>query len=136
MSLGSWNPEDGSQSLVYTVDPGLLKRCAAFATTDNWGGIANWVQAELPATAKQMMKLDANAWQQPLHDLDNETLAQLIRFFTVAEQQLPEWHGGDQSPVIWISRSLKKRGAPLSREQVLWIKANSDNRFLPNGPIL
>lgn len=136
MSLGSWNPADGSQTLAYQVDPALLRRCADFACTDNWASLESWTQANLPGSAAQMMKLDAHSWQQPLHDLDNDTLLQLVRFFTVAEQLLPDWHGGDQSPVIWISRTLKKRCAPLSRDLVLWIKANSDNRFLPNGPIL
>ncbi|HQQ62234.1 MAG TPA: hypothetical protein PLF22_01535 [Pseudomonadales bacterium] len=136
MSLGSWNPADGSQTLAYRPDTALLKHCATFASSDNWGGLASWIQENLPPDAGQMMKLDAHSWQQPLHDLDNNTLLQLVRFFTVAEQMLPHWHGGDQSPVIWISRTLKKRGTPLPRDLVLWIKANSDNRFLPNGPIL
>jgi hypothetical protein len=136
MSLGSWNPENGSQTLVYRIDPALLNACASFASTDNWGGLTNWVQSNLPADACQMMKLDAHSWHEPLHNLDDDTLLHLVRFFTVAEQQLPQWHGGDQSPVIWISRTLKKRGHPLSRDMVLWIKGNSDNRFLPNGPIL
>ncbi len=136
MSLGSWNPEDGSQSLKYQIDPAVLAHCADFARTDNWGGMASWVKDILPADAWKMMKLDAHSWEQTLHALDAETLLRLIRFFTVAEQQLPDWHGGDQSPVIWITRHLKKCGTPLSRDMILWIKANSDNRFLPNGPIL
>ena len=82
------------------------------------------------------MKLTAHDWQEALAPLGEGALLQLVRFFTLIEQQLPHWHGGDKSPVIWISRLLKKRGTPLSREMVLWIKANSDNRFLPNGPIL
>jgi hypothetical protein len=82
------------------------------------------------------MKLGAHDWQDVLTPLAEGALLQLVRFFTLIEQQLPHWHGGDKSPVIWISRLLKKRGTPLSRETVLWIKANSDNRFLPNGPVL
>ncbi|HSC76730.1 MAG TPA: hypothetical protein VLB90_10900 [Pseudomonadales bacterium] len=136
MSLGSWNPEDGSESLVYKLDPALLVACSAFAAADHWAALPAWEAESLPGNASQMMKLDATQWHPLLVHLDENTLLNLIRFFTVAEQLLPHWHGGDKSPVIWISRLLKQRGTPLSREMVLWIKGNSDNRFLPNGPIL
>ena len=136
MSLGSWNPADGSESLVYQITPEVIAQCAGFATADNWTALPTWEQASLPSNACQMMKLDATQWQPALEPLDENTLLNLVRFFTAAEQQLPHWHGGDKSPVIWIARLLKKRGTPLSRDMVLWIKGNSDNRFLPNGPIL
>lgn len=135
MSLGSWNPADGSESLQYRVDPTVLVRCAMRGREDSWGGLAEWVES-LPVGSNQMMKLDAASWVSALAPLDEETLWYLVRFFTAVEQQLPQWHGGDKSPVIWIARTLKKRGTPLSREQVLWVKGNSDNRFLPNGPVL
>lgn len=135
MTLGSWNPEDGSESLVYRLDPAVLAQCAAFAAAGNWTALPAWEKASLPGDASQMMKLDQSRWHPLLDDLDETVLLNLVRFFTVAEQQLPHWHGGDKSPVIWIARLLKKRGMPLSRDMVLWIKGNSDNRFLPNGPI-
>lgn len=136
MSLGSWNPEDGTETLAYQVDAGVLARCAAFAAAGHWTTLPAWEKDNLPANACQMMKLDAAQWHKVLEPLDETTLLDLVRFFTVAEQQLPHWHGGDKSPVIWIARHLKKQGKPLTRDMVLWIKGNSDNRFLPNGPIL
>ncbi len=136
MSLGSWNPEDGSESLVYQIDPDVLARCVSFAAHGNWTALPAWEKETLPGNANQMMKLDSSQWQPALESLDEDTLIHLVCFFTAAEQQLPHWHAGDRSPVIWIARLLKKRGTPLSREIVLWIKGNSDNRFLPNGPIL
>ena len=136
MSLGSWNPADGSESLIYQVDPAVLAQCETFATNGNWTALPAWEKTSRPSNACQMMKLDATQWEPALEPLDENTLLNLVRFFTAAEQQLPHWHGGDKSPVIWIARLLKKRGTPLSRDTVLWIKGNSDNRFLPNGPIL
>lgn len=136
MSLGSWDPKDGSESLVYTIDPALLIQCSAFATAGHWTILPAWEKESLPGNASQMMKLSASQWLPALEHLDEATLLNLVRFFTVAEQLLPHWHGGDKSPVIWISRLLRQRGTPLSRDMVLWIKGNSDNRFLPNGPIL
>lgn len=136
MSLGSWNPEDGSESLVYRIEPDVLARCQAFAAAGNWTALPAWEKASLPGNASQMMKLEASQWYQAIEHLEESALLDLVRFFTIAEQMLPHWHGGDKSPVIWIARLLKKRGTPLSRDMVLWIKGNSDNRFLPNGPIL
>lgn len=134
MALGSWNPTEG-ESLSYRIDPDILASCCDFAASERWANLASWEQ-QLPAEASQMMKLSAAEWKPVLETLDEQSLIALTRFFTVAEQQLPHWHGGDKSPVIWISRLLKQRGTPLSRDMVLWIKGNSDNRFLPNGPIL
>lgn len=136
MTLGSWNPQDGRETLDYRIDSDVLARCAAFAAAGNWTALPAWEKTGLPPDASQMMKLDASAWHSALTRLDDDTLLDLVRFFTVAEQQLSHWHGGDKSPVIWISRHLKQQGKPLSRDMVLWIKGNSDNRFLPNGPIL
>jgi hypothetical protein len=136
MSLGNWNPDDGSEHLVYNIDPDVLALCSAFAAIGHWTTLPAWEKTTLPGNANQMMKLDAAQWHPLLVHLDEHTLLDLARFFTVAEHLLPHWHGGDKSPVIWISRLLKQRGTPLSRDMVLWIKGNSDNRFLPNGPIL
>lgn len=136
MTLGSWNPDSGRETVAYTPDPALLAACAAFAEAGDWPGLSAWVAANLPADANQMMKLEASQWQGVLHGLDQATLLALVRFFTVAEHQMSHWHGGDKSPVIWLSRELKRRGHPLDRDQVLWIKSNTDNRFLPHGPLL
>jgi hypothetical protein len=135
MTIGSWNPDDNSENVAHAVDIDLLKRCAAFAASNQWDTLPTW-ERTLPSNSNAMMKLTAHDWHDALAALDDSTLLDLVRFFTLIEQQLPHWHGGDKSPVIWIARTLKKRGTPLSRDTVLWIKANSDNRFLPNGPIL
>ena len=40
------------------------------------------------------------------------------------------------SPVIWLCRELKKRGAFPDPELIQWIKENTDNKFLPYGNLL
>ncbi|MBD3649483.1 MAG: hypothetical protein HUJ31_18980 [Pseudomonadales bacterium] len=81
-----------------------------------------------------LMKLDQNAWRDA-EQLDNDELEALIRFFTLAEMQLPGWEGGASSPVIWLARMMRSRDA-FTPELRKWIKANSDNRFLPYGRAL
>ena len=81
-----------------------------------------------------LMQQSEDAWQvaSSLEDADIETL---IRFFTLAEMQFPGWEAGKHSPVIYLVRILKHRGSftPALRK---WIKANTDNRYLPYGSAL
>lgn len=89
-------------------------------------------EAELGTGAK-LMKLQASDWQVA-EQLSDQELEQLVRFFTLAEMQLSGWDAGKTSPVIYLVKMLKKRGA-FAPELKKWIKANTDNRFLPNGAI-
>jgi hypothetical protein len=59
----------------------------------------------------------------------------LIRFFTRAEMAFAAWKGGDRSPVIALAAELKRRG-DFPDGLTAWIRANSDNRFLPYGSLL
>lgn len=81
-----------------------------------------------------LMKLDASAWQaaEELHD---ESLVHLVRLFTLLEMRVPGWDAGNQSPVIPLVKILKSREA-FPAELRKWIKANTDNRYLPNGSAL
>jgi hypothetical protein len=81
-----------------------------------------------------LMKLQEEQWQVA-SELDDEALALLIRFFTLAEKQLPNWDGGQTSPVIYFVRILKERGS-FGAELKRWIKSNTDNRYLPNGAVI
>jgi hypothetical protein len=81
-----------------------------------------------------IMKQPAEAWQAAASLSDAELVA-LIRFFTLAEMQLDGWHGGKESPVIALVRILKERGG-FTADLRKWIKANTDNRYLPYGSVL
>ncbi len=85
-------------------------------------------------SSASLMQLDESAWAC-LADLDTAMLEALARFFTLAEVQLPGWEGGKRSPVIYIVRALKSRDA-FSADLRKWIKAKTDNRFLPYGSAL
>ena len=80
------------------------------------------------------MQQSKASWHTVARALSNDELIALIRFFTVAES-LPGWQAGNQSPVIWLNQVLKQRGVKLDRTLLQWIKAHSDNRFLPHGQL-
>lgn len=81
-----------------------------------------------------LMQLPESAWQLA-ESLDDAGLETLVRFFTLAEMQLPGWEAGKQSPVIYLVRIMKARGS-FTPELRKWIKANTDNRYLPYGSVL
>jgi hypothetical protein len=82
-----------------------------------------------------LMRLPAQQWLEESQAWSDAQLWQLIQFFTLAEMQLPGWDAGADSPVIPLSKALRQRGAPLNREQLLWIREHTDNRYLPYGPL-
>ena len=83
-----------------------------------------------------LMHLPDDVWAEFLAAaaLDDASLVDLLRFFTVAEMQLRGWKCGATSPVIPIARALRARGA-WRPELARWIRERSDNRFLPYGSI-
>ena len=67
--------------------------------------------------------------------VDSAGLIALIRFFTLAEQELPGWEAGSKSPAIACARELRLRGR-YPADLTAWIRDHTDNRFLPYGSLL
>lgn len=134
MSVGAWEPEKAPQqgSEREKINRELLQRYIAAAQAP-----APLVESLSPEDRRdsQLIRLPAQRWLEESEAWDKEQLWQLIRFFTLAEAQLPGWDAGAESPVIPLARSLRQRGAPLDRDQLQWIKQHSDNRYLPYGPL-
>jgi hypothetical protein len=82
-----------------------------------------------------IMKLAGTRWAVPCETLSNTEIEHLIRFFTIAEMQLSGWEAGDKSPVIALIKLLKAREAFPEKTFIRWIKQNTDNRYLPYGPV-
>ena len=94
-------------------------------------GLSEDAVSRLAAVARHQGRTD---WEQAARDLPPEQLERLVRFFTLAER-LPGWDAADKSPVIPLARELKRRDAwPAALTG--WIKANTDNRFLPYGSLM
>ena len=85
--------------------------------------------------AQQLARDENGRWTGVVGTLDAATLEALARFFTLAETRLPGWEAGARSPVIALARELRRRGS-MTPELGAWIKAHTDNRFLPYGSLL
>lgn len=133
MAIGTWQPAN-KPSKAFAINEELLKRFIALGNeADKLDLASELTSAELSAGAV-LMTLDASAWHF-LHDRETASLTSLIRFFTLAEGQLPGWKAGNKSPVIAIVGILKKR-QEFSTELRKWIKSNTDNRYLPYGSVI
>ena len=85
----------------------------------------------LAAVARHDDKAD---WKAAGAELESAQLVSLVRLYTLAER-LPGWEAGARSPVIPLAAELKRRG-DYPDDLTAWIKANTDNRFLPYGSLM
>jgi len=133
MSVGSWEPESADAALTPEVVDLL---CAAARNADAPGlGLDTAAVAEFAPYARDGGAGSRVDWAKAAQALDDDRILALIRFFTRGEMAFAGWKGGDRSPVIVLAAELKRRGtfpADLTR----WIRANSDNRFLPYGSLM
>ncbi|MGJ8686924.1 MAG: hypothetical protein ACSHWQ_05560 [Spongiibacteraceae bacterium] len=131
MSIGSWTPE--SESKEVTIEAAFLQRCIELSRAEQLELLPAPFSAEEQPHYASYMRLSQDQWQAAAEELANEDILHLIRFFTRAEMLISGWDADNDSPVIWLNKVLKKRGEKLSRDMLLWIRSNSNNRFIPNG---
>jgi hypothetical protein len=130
VAIDVWEPKK-----TIEVDEVLLRKLlSGFEQVTDQQNLAAELDVELVSSGALLMKLESAAFDiaETLPDADLESL---IRFFTLAEMQLPGWEAGKQNPVIYLVKIIKARGTfdPTLRR---WIKSNSDNRYLPYGSAL
>lgn len=131
MTIGSWDPNEKKTTANDEVNSELL--ACFIAATKKLPCELNTILSSEQLQQSQIIEASASAWQVAINEFSNEELVLLIQFFTVVEAQLPAWAAGAKSPAILINRELRRRGEKLNKEILLWIKDNTDNRFIPNG---
>jgi hypothetical protein len=134
MALGTWDPSAAQAAQETTIDSDQLDRFIGWASEQQLDALESLLNGAQSQRSAGLMRLEASLWTGAAQSRPDEDLIQLIRFFTVAEK-LPGWEAGQSSPVIPLAKVLRQRGSKLDRELLQWIRANSDNRFLPYGPL-
>lgn len=129
MSVGSWQPEPQKLNQLDSTQIGQLLTALQ---ADSELSMA-WL-AESLSWVEPLAKAEKPAWAKAATALSADDLSLLIRFFTLVEKQ-QNWDLSDKSPVIPLFKQLKKSQG-LDRELVQWVKSNTDNKFLPFGPLL
>lgn len=125
MTVGSWEPNSEKKSLPLDALKAALHWHEADEFPDSTPETIAPLQPFVAATEQD--------WQSAYEHFTSAELKDLCQFFTLAEAKWSDWFGGDKNPVIWICKELKRRGDFPDKDLTRWIKANSDNRFLPYG---
>lgn len=135
-TVDTWDPSQNNNADNNSIDIDVLLRLAKVSFNGQLDQIDHALTSDEINDYRHLMKQHKEEWFKVSADLEQHTIVHLIRFFTLAETQLSGWEAGSKSPVIWLCRELKKRGAFPDAELIAWIKDNTDNKFLPYGNIL
>ncbi|MGH1370536.1 MAG: hypothetical protein ACRBBW_00770 [Cellvibrionaceae bacterium] len=135
MSVGAWDPSQAAGNDSFVIDQALLNEFIKLSDEDKLGELNTHLSNDTVDAQAPLMTQTKERWFEAAQPLDEAQIVSLIRFFTIAEMQLTGWEAGSESPVIWLTKVLRQRKAPLDRSMLLWIRENSDNRFIPNGAL-
>ena len=127
MAIDVWEPQK-----PLSIDEALLQELAGVYRRGET--LAEQLDEPWVKDKMQLMHQEADAFRAA-QNLSDDVLADLIRFFTLAEMQLSGWEAGKKNPVIYLVRILKDRDG-FDPELRKWIKTNTDNRYLPYGSAL
>ncbi len=135
MSIGSWSPNTDKDEANYQLEPALLQDFIRVGRDQQCAGLEQLLSQDQQQVHSPLMQLPREAWLAATDSYDKDDIIALIRFLTLAEMKYSGWQAGAESPVIWLTKALRQRGEKPSRELLLWIRANTDNKFLPNGAL-
>lgn len=135
MSVGAWEPSGEEIKTTAEIDATALPVLIKMSEAGQLNDIQAHLSGEQIMQYRPLMKIDVQKWQAAVEPLSSEHITHLIRFFTLAEMQLEGWEAGNDSPVIALNKVLKKRGDRLDKAMLMWIRENSNNRFIPNGAL-
>ena len=133
MAIGTWQPPNKPSEATKISDQ-LLERFISLGSESGAADLGSRLTAAEISEGAVLMTINRSNWDF-LRDRDTDCLTSLIRFFTLAETQLPGWQAGNKSPVIPLVAMLKERNE-FPAELRKWIKSNTDNRYLPYGSVL
>ena len=129
MSVGTWNPAEQITELSAEVLDELLSAAVRSGAEDFGLSPADIERLAGCAHANRVN------WQAAPEALGDDQMIALIRFYTLAEGRFPAWKAGSNSPVIVLAKALRARGT-WPTDLTAWIRANTDNRFLPYGSLM
>ncbi|MDC3332801.1 hypothetical protein OAV62_01020 [bacterium] len=135
MSLGTWDPQNTATDPINKITDAPLQQFIDLSKQNLLDTLDSQLSKEDIQKWASLMSIDASSWNDITDNFNHEDIEHLIRFFTIAES-LPGWTAGDKSPVIYLGKILKQQGKRIDKELTLWIKSNSNNQFLPHGPLI
>jgi hypothetical protein len=134
MTVESWDPSAGSVMLTEAMLARLLQASKNLDEPD-FGFDPQEIRKLAPVARQARRGRPGVDWVAIAERLADADLVALVRLFTLAESRLAGWESADGSPVVPLVAVLNRRGSRPA-DLTGWIKANSDNRFLPHGNLM
>ena len=125
--VGSWEPDEPALADVH--------RKILDAASKALGEPQLGLSAEQQNSIRQAVRASAESWRDFAKEQSSAEITNWIRALTRAEMTLSGFELGARSPVIALVRLLKQR-REYPDDLTEWVKANTDNRFLPYGSLL
>jgi len=126
MSVDSWQPIKAPTQLDQVAFNKLIALATQVKDDAHLNAEMDWIQP--------LAHTDNKIWSQSALNLHENELTALIRLLTLLEEK-QNWNLAEKSPVIALFKALRKK-AGIDKELVQWVKANSENKYLPFGPLL
>ncbi len=126
MSVDSWQPIQAPSTLDESDLNKLVTLAHDFNVDTDLTAQLSWIQP--------LAHADNKIWALSIQNIPQQPLIELIRMLTVLEET-QAWGLAEKSPVIALFKQLRKI-AGIDKPLVQWVKAHSDNKFLPFGPLL
>lgn len=135
MTTGTWEPD--GPALPDAADLAAAAACWRAHGSDepDLQALAAALDVPLRDRLRGAMQAPAGTLADALAELSAEDAADLARLLTVLEA-VPGFEAGARSPVVPLMKGLRPQ---LDREAyaelVRWIRAHTENRFLPHGSL-
>jgi len=137
MSINTWVPEAAAQEQSTLMSTEQLTAYVNMAKSDDLISAIENINAATIDTLGSVIKQELPFWENLCGHFSADDIIALIRFFTVAEEKHSALFAGKSSCVIALNKLLKQQHQQkLSKEDLLWIRTHSSNRFIPNGSAL
>ena len=136
MSTEQWQPE--SEKNDNAVDFSIVESLIGQISDSSQEQILLLVQ-QLKIEQQQdlipLMQIKQELWIEKYQHLNASQCKNLIFFFSAAESVYASLIANEHSPAIAFNQLLKNMQQKLSQQELLWIRSNSQNRYIPNGKI-
>ncbi len=126
MSVDSWQPIQAPNQLDQVALKKLIDQATQVKDVSHLNAEMDWIQP--------LAHTDNKIWSQSAQNLQETELTALIRLLTLLEEK-HNWNMAEKSPVIALFKALRKKSG-IDKELVQWVKTNSENKYLPFGPLL
>lgn len=124
MSVGTFDPGAANQEIDLDLVRELLQQFSGES-----------IELDKAGELRFSILARHKGWAAACDQLEPEELKRLAKVFTLLEGQYSSFSAGSDSPVILIVRALKNHGL-WEKSDTQWVKAHTDNRFLPHGSLM